>query len=120
MKIDARHCNAYSGNRIEIFFEKKYVAISQRAGAHVGERILLLSATCRSYRQNCAVCVRILVLAGTGMYRHVDQATSDIQEQKPLSADVQAATLMSLCALLGGWHDRGGWPGLGARVELGD
>ena len=20
---------------------------------------------------------------------------------------------------LGGWHDRGGWPGLGARVELG-
>ena len=21
---------------------------------------------------------------------------------------------------LGGWHDRGGWPGLGARVELGD
>ena len=21
---------------------------------------------------------------------------------------------------LGGWHDCGGWPGLGARVELGD
>ena len=21
---------------------------------------------------------------------------------------------------LGGWHDRGGWPGLGARVELGE
>ena len=36
----------------------------------------------------------------TGMHRHVDRATSDVQEQNPLSADVQAATLMSLCALL--------------------
>ena len=33
------------------------------------------------------------------MYRHVDRATSDVQEQKPLSVDVQAATLVSLSAL---------------------
>ena len=34
------------------------------------------------------------------MYRHIDRATSDVQVHEPLSADVQAATLMSLCALL--------------------
>ena len=34
------------------------------------------------------------------MYRHIDRATSDVQAHEPLSADVQAATLMSLSALL--------------------
>ena len=33
------------------------------------------------------------------MYRHVDRATSDVQAHEPLSADVQAVTLMSLWAL---------------------
>ena len=33
------------------------------------------------------------------MYRHIDRATSDVQAHEPLSADVQAATLMSLSAL---------------------
>ena len=42
-----------------IFFQKKYVAISPRPGAHVGERNLLLSAIRRSYRQNTAVLVGI-------------------------------------------------------------
>ena len=65
MKIDARHCNAYSGTGSKFFSKKKYTAISQRAGAHVGERILFLSAIRRSYRQNSAVCVRILVRTGT-------------------------------------------------------
>ena len=45
----------------------------------------------------------------TGMYRHVDRATSDVQEQKSLSAGVQAATLMSLCALLEGHRPGDGW-----------
>ena len=35
------------------------------------------------------------------MYRHIDRATSDVQAHEPLSADVQAATLMSLSALVG-------------------
>ena len=33
------------------------------------------------------------------MYRHIDRAASDVQAHEPLSADVQAATLMSLWAL---------------------
>ena len=35
------------------------------------------------------------------MYRNIDRATSDVQAHEPLSADVQAATLMSLRALAG-------------------
>jgi len=58
MKIDTRHCNAYSGTGSKYFFRNKYVAISRRAGEHAGERILLLSASCRSYRQKRDVCVR--------------------------------------------------------------
>ena len=37
------------------------------------------------------------------MYRHIDRATSDVQAHEPLSADVQAATLRSLCALKAAW-----------------
>ena len=58
MKIDARHCNEYSGTGSKDFSIKKYVAISQRAGAHAGERISLLSTIRRSHRQNSARCLR--------------------------------------------------------------
>ena len=40
-----RHCNTYSGIGSKYFFEKKYVAIFPRSGAHDGERNLLLSAS---------------------------------------------------------------------------
>ena len=41
------------------------------------------------------------------MYRHIDRATSDVQAHEPLSADVQAATLMWLRALGGLVVDEG-------------
>ena len=40
-----------------IFFKKKYVAISPRSGEHVGERNLFLSAIRRSYRRSKLACL---------------------------------------------------------------
>ena len=44
--------------QIEIFVRKKYVSISPRSGAHVGERNLFLSAIRRSYRRPKSACVK--------------------------------------------------------------
>ena len=52
-----------------IFSKKKYVAISPWAGAHVGERNLLLSSIRRSYRQNNAILCGILGSSGP-KWRH--------------------------------------------------
>ena len=46
------HCKTFSDIRSKYFFEKKYVLISPRSGAHVGERSLFLSAIRRSYRRS--------------------------------------------------------------------
>ena len=46
-----RHYNTFS-DIISIFSKKKYVFISPRSGAHVGERNLFLSAIRRSYRRS--------------------------------------------------------------------
>ena len=51
------HCNTYSDIRSKYFFKKKYVAISPRSGAHVGERNLFLSAIRRSYRRSKLACL---------------------------------------------------------------
>ena len=69
---------------VTFFFEKKYVAISRRAGAHVGERILLLSAICRSYRQKRAVCVRILTRTGTSVLIRVPARTPLVSTARAL------------------------------------
>ena len=62
-KNDATETHISPSDR-NIFSKKKYVAISSWAGAHVGERNLLLMAIWRSYRQKCVISVGILVRTG--------------------------------------------------------
>ena len=78
-------------HRIEVFFrKKKYGAISPGAGAHVGERIFLLSAIPWSYRQNTAILSGIVFLVPFGVTspKHIFWYRIEIFFQKKVCVDI--------------------------------